>query len=84
MIRIIDRVLSASGTEVRTEQLPLVFDSRREAVTFLNGFLQRQFTTGRSGYKLEQDYWWGCAADFELHCYRIEETLSANVERAVH
>ena len=75
MILIIDKTLDASGTATRYGPLPVVFHSRREAVTFLNGFLERSFPNGRSGYKAEEDYWWGCDSAFnaEVHHYRIEE-----------
>jgi hypothetical protein len=75
MVRILQSTFDSSGALVRSAHLPVVFQERAEAETFLRGWLQQMFTEGRSGYKQEEDYWWGCddAPRSELHRYTIEE-----------
>ena len=56
MIRVVDQTPDAGGAVIRSAVLPVIFENRSEAVTFLQEMLRRLFTLGRSGYQLEGDY----------------------------
>jgi hypothetical protein len=73
MVRIIEETLDSAGTLIRSTEMPVIFESRAEAVTFILHYLNDHFADGRSGYNHGDDYWWGCALEssLELRCYRL-------------
>jgi hypothetical protein len=73
MFRIVENCFDASETMVRESTLPLIFGTRTEAVTFIWHYLQETFVSGKFGYHLADDYWWGCDQESEprLRRYRI-------------
>jgi hypothetical protein len=75
MIQINQATFDQQGALVRSAIMPVTFNSRAEAVAFLRGLLQQMFTQGRSGYRAEEGYWWGCddPPGSELHRYTIEK-----------
>ena len=76
MIRIVEEAVDQTGAPICSTELPVIFPHRGEAVTFIHQFLRTHFANGRSGYSLDQDYWWGSALGqtFELYRYRLTES----------
>jgi hypothetical protein len=74
MFRIVETGVDASGHTDGKCALPLVFNTRAEAVTFISAYLRQIFVDGRSGYRLAEDYWWGCENDSQLRIRRYQIT----------
>jgi hypothetical protein len=81
MVQVIEAAFDPSGSVVRSAALPVVFASRNQAVTFIRAYLKQHYALGRYGYRLDEDYWWGCPGDpgLELCRYRIDESGEESV-----
>ena len=74
MFHIVEMVVDSNGIVVDRSKMPLVFDDRSHAVTFISTYLTRAFAGGSSGYRSEDDLWWGREEEgpSQLHCFTIE------------
>jgi hypothetical protein len=68
---------------IGNEPLSLMFENRSEAAAFLGRYLTDTFARGKSGYRHEDDYWWGCNDEptLEVHRYTIEGPPGAGLLR---
>jgi hypothetical protein len=70
MLQIFETVLGADGTLQKRDAIILEFYDRDAAARFIELHLEQSFPTGRCGYDVEDDYWWGCDDKPELRLYR--------------
>jgi hypothetical protein len=75
MFQIFETTLDAGGALVSCGSLPIHFANKSDATRFMNQYLTMVFASGKSGYQLDDGYWWGChdTPEVELHRYTIEQ-----------
>ena len=70
MVHIVKVIVDAQGSVVTGGSLPVSFESEIEASDFLDRYLALVFAEGKSGYQLEDAYWWGADETHDLHLHR--------------
>ena len=71
MVQILKMTFDAAGGMVACGALPIRFDTEADATDFMEQYLQMTFGRGKSGYQLEDEYWWGCDESPELQLHRF-------------
>jgi hypothetical protein len=89
MVQIFKMTFDSTGGMVACGAMPISFDSEADANRFMEHYLEHAFAGGKCGYRLDDEYWWGCdeTPDLQLHRFTIDQwapslqTLAEGAER---
>jgi len=75
MVQILKMTFDSAGGMIVCGALPVSFDNKGDANHFMEHYLSLTFARGKSGYHLDDEYWWGCdeTPELQLHRFTIEQ-----------
>jgi hypothetical protein len=73
MVQILKVILDSNDAVIAVGSLPVKFDSRTDAICFMQRYIRTIFKDGRNGYQADEEYWWGCdeTLELQLHLYSL-------------